>query len=38
LQGSSLTTVYRRYQTGISCLHERLERPWTPQKLIPKTT
>jgi RNA polymerase sigma factor (sigma-70 family) len=38
LQGSSLTTVYRRYQTGISCLHERLERPWTPQNLIPKTT
>ena len=37
LQGCSLTTAHRRYQTGMSRLEERLERPWTPGNLVPKT-
>ncbi len=36
LQGCSLTTAHRRYQAGLSRLHERLERPWTPSKTTPK--
>ncbi len=36
LQGCSLTTAHRRYQSGLSRLHERLERPWTPTKTTPK--
>jgi RNA polymerase sigma-70 factor (ECF subfamily) len=30
LQGCSVTTAHRRYQAGLSRLHERLESPWTP--------
>jgi RNA polymerase sigma factor (sigma-70 family) len=30
LQGCSLTTAHRRYQSGLARLHERLESPWTP--------
>lgn len=30
LQGCSLTTAHRRYQSGLARLHERLEFPWTP--------
>jgi RNA polymerase sigma factor (sigma-70 family) len=38
LQGCSLTTAHRRYQTGMTRLHERLERPWTPRNMVPKAT
>jgi RNA polymerase sigma-70 factor (ECF subfamily) len=30
LQGCSLTTAHRRYQSGLARLHERLESPWNP--------
>ena len=36
LQGCSLTTAHRRYQSGLSRLHERLEQVWTPLKTTPK--
>lgn len=38
LQGCSLTTAHRRYQTGMTRLHERLKRPWTPRNMVPKAT
>jgi RNA polymerase sigma-70 factor (ECF subfamily) len=38
LQGCSLTTAHRHYQNGMAQLHERLESPWTPRNLVPKTT
>ena len=34
LQGCSLTTAHRRYQAGLSQLHERLERPCTTHEAI----
>ena len=36
LQGCSLTTAHRRYQSGLARLHERLEQVWTPLKTTPK--
>lgn len=36
LQGCSLTTAHRRYQAGLSQLHERLERPCTSHKTTTK--
>jgi RNA polymerase sigma-70 factor (ECF subfamily) len=36
LQGCSLTTAHRRYQAGLTRLHERLEPTWTPTNLVPK--
>jgi RNA polymerase sigma-70 factor, ECF subfamily len=38
LQGCSLTTAHRRYQSGMAQLSERLEPSWTPQKTVPKAT
>ena len=39
LQGCSLSTTYRRYQTGLAQLQKRLESPWisTNQNLTAKT-
>jgi RNA polymerase sigma factor (sigma-70 family) len=36
VQGCSLTTAHRRYQAGLTRLHERLERPWTRVTPSPK--
>ena len=38
LQGCSLTTAYRRYQTGLARLHARLEPPWTSTHPPAKST
>jgi RNA polymerase sigma-70 factor (ECF subfamily) len=35
LVGSSLPTTYRRYQTGLAQLRERLEGRWTPTPTAP---
>jgi RNA polymerase sigma-70 factor (ECF subfamily) len=38
LQGSSLTTTHRRYQSGLARLHARLESPWTNPKNSQRST
>ncbi len=38
LQGCSLTTAHRRYQSGLALLNERLEGQWIRQDLDPSKT
>lgn len=38
LQGCSLATAYRRYQSGLARLHERLEPPWPPTTISQSPT
>jgi RNA polymerase sigma-70 factor (ECF subfamily) len=37
LVGCSLPTAHRRYQAGLTELHERLEGRWIPTTTLPKT-